>query len=85
MALRQAPRRAIIESNLGTDAYNGRSTDADLARTIVFYCGCGDRSLLVTERAMEMGFKDPRSLDGGYREWVKFGGEIVVAPRFRGR
>lgn len=74
--------RGIIESNLATDAYNGRITDEDLDRTIVFYCGCGDRSVLVTERAAEMGFRDPRSLEGGYREWIRQGGDVIVDPRF---
>lgn len=74
--------RGIMESNLATDAFNGRITDADLEETIVFYCGCGDRSLLVTERAMEMGFKDPRSLEGGYRAWIKAGGDVIVDKRF---
>ena len=74
--------RGVIESNLATCAFKGRITDADLERLIVFYCGCGDRSLLVTERAMEMGFRRPRSLEGGYREWVRSGGAIVVDKRF---
>lgn len=77
--------RGIIESNLNTDAFNGRITDEDLAQTIVFYCGCGDRSLLVTERATEMGFEDARSLEGGYRAWIKAGGMVVVDSRFRER
>ncbi len=74
--------RGVLENSLGTIAYNGRITDHDLAQPIVFYCGCGDRSLLVTERAMEMGFENAFSLDGGFKEWAKSGLEIIVDKRF---
>ena len=74
--------RGVLECNLEKIGFNNRITYEDLKRRIVFYCGAGDRSLLATERAMEMGFVNAMSLDGGYQGWTDSGGDVIVDKRF---
>jgi rhodanese-related sulfurtransferase len=45
----------------------------DLATPIVCYCGGGFRSVLVCESLQRMGYRNVRSLKGGYRGWVDAG------------
>lgn len=49
------------------------------AKTFVFYCASGWRSLLAAKIAQEMGL-DARSLRGGFSEWKK-AGNIIAEPR----
>ena len=52
--------RGIIERDIET-----KYPDKDA--TLVLYCGGGFRSALVAESLQKMGYKNPISLDGGWR------------------
>jgi rhodanese-related sulfurtransferase len=41
----------------------------DKSATIVLYCGGGFRSALAADALQKMGYKNPISLDGGWRAW----------------
>jgi rhodanese-related sulfurtransferase len=41
----------------------------DKSKTLVLYCGGGYRSALVADTLQKMGYKNPISLDGGWRAW----------------
>lgn len=45
----------------------------DKSTTIVLYCGGGFRSALVADNLQKMGYKNPISLDGGWRGWKEAG------------
>ena len=45
----------------------------DRSTSIVCYCGGGYRSVLVCENLQRMGYRDVRSLAGGYRGWIAAG------------
>ena len=45
----------------------------DRSTPIVCYCGGGYRSVLVCENLQRMGYRDVRSLAGGYRGWIAAG------------
>jgi rhodanese-related sulfurtransferase len=52
--------RGIIERDIEA-RYPDKST------TLVLYCGGGFRSALVADNLQKMGYKNPISLDGGWR------------------
>jgi rhodanese-related sulfurtransferase len=41
----------------------------DLEQSIICYCGGGSRAALVTESLQKMGYKNVRSIRGGFRAW----------------
>ena len=41
----------------------------DLDQPIICYCGGGSRSALVTESLQKMGYRNVRSMAGGFRAW----------------
>ncbi len=41
--------------------------------TLVLYCGGGYRSALVADNLQKMGYKNPISLEGGWRAWQAAG------------
>ena len=41
----------------------------DLDQRIICYCGGGSRSALVTESLQKMGYRNVRSIAGGFRAW----------------
>lgn len=41
----------------------------DLDQPIICYCGGGSRSALVTESLQKMGYRNVRSMAGGFRSW----------------
>jgi len=43
--------------------------DAD----IVLYCGGGFRSALAADALQQMGYRNVRSMDGGWRRWIELG------------
>ena len=45
----------------------------DKEATLVLYCGGGYRSALVADNLQKMGYKNPISLDGGWRAWQAAG------------
>ena len=57
----------------------------DFSTPVVVYCDRGDRSALVTENLLKMGYQNVRSLRGGLQSWLESGGELEVSDRFRQR
>ena len=45
----------------------------NLDTRIICYCGGGSRSALVAESLQKMGYKNVRSMAGGFREWKASG------------
>jgi rhodanese-related sulfurtransferase len=45
----------------------------DLTKPIICYCGGGSRSALVAESLQKMGYKNVRSMAGGFRAWKEAG------------
>ncbi len=45
----------------------------DLNQPIICYCGGGSRAALVTESLQKMGYKNVRSIRGGFRAWKAAG------------
>jgi rhodanese-related sulfurtransferase len=45
----------------------------DLDQRIICYCGGGSRSALVAESLQRMGYRNVRSMAGGYRAWKEKG------------
>lgn len=54
--------KGIIERDIETQV-------PDKSATLVLYCGGGFRSALVADALQKMGYKNPISLDGGWRAW----------------
>ncbi len=54
--------KGIIERDIETRV-------PDKSATMVLYCGGGFRSALVADALQKMGYKNPISLDGGWRAW----------------
>jgi len=54
--------KGIIERDIETKV-------PDKSTTMVLYCGGGFRSALVADALQKMGYKNPISLDGGWRAW----------------
>ena len=46
----------------------------DKAAPLVLYCGGGFRSALAAESIQKMGYKQVRSMAGGWSEWIARGG-----------
>ncbi|MGH7788099.1 MAG: rhodanese-like domain-containing protein [Candidatus Binatia bacterium] len=45
----------------------------DLNTPLVLYCGGGFRSALAADSLQKMGYRNVRSMDGGWREWTEKG------------
>jgi rhodanese-related sulfurtransferase len=45
----------------------------DLDQRIICYCGGGSRSALVAESLQKMGYRNVRSISGGFRAWKAAG------------
>jgi rhodanese-related sulfurtransferase len=58
--------KGIIERDIETKV-------PDKSATMVLYCGGGFRSALVADALQKMGYKNPISLDGGWRAWTGAG------------
>lgn len=56
-------------------------TVPDPAAPIVLYCGGGFRSALATDALQRMGYTNVRSMTGGWRGWIEFGGPISGAEQ----
>ena len=46
---------------------------ADKNASVVVYCKSGDRSALATYTLVRMGYKNVKSMDGGWKAWTKAG------------
>ncbi len=58
--------KGIIERDIETAV-------PDKSATLVLYCGGGFRSALVADNLRKMGYRNPISLDGGWRAWNQAG------------
>ena len=58
--------KGIIERDIETKV-------PDKSATLVLYCGGGYRSALVADALQKMGYRNPISLDGGWRAWNEAG------------
>ena len=45
---------------------------------IILYCGGGFRSALVADALQKMGYKNPISMDGGWKRWRELGYPVEV-------
>jgi rhodanese-related sulfurtransferase len=45
---------------------------------IILYCGGGYRSALVADALQRMGYKNPVSMDGGWKRWRELGYPVEV-------
>ena len=48
-------------------------TIPDHSAEIILYCGGGYRSALVADALQKMGYKNPVSMDGGWKRWCELG------------
>lgn len=62
--------KGIIERDI-------EQTVSNKQQQIVLYCGGGYRSALAALSLKHMGYTNVLSLEGGYREWVMYGGATV--------
>ncbi len=60
----------------GTIERDIESKVPDKATTLILYCGGGFRSALVADNLQKMGYKNPISLDGGWRALKESGLEL---------
>jgi rhodanese-related sulfurtransferase len=60
--------RGVLELNIDQVA-------GDMDKEIVVYCGGGSRSALAAYMLQKMGFKNVKSLAGGYRGWKESEGK----------
>lgn len=47
--------------------------EAEVDEELVLYCGGGYRSALAADNLKKMGYRDVKSLKGGFRSWVEAG------------
>src|SRR5262245_8330734 len=58
-----------IHLSKGTIERDIERTIPDRSCTMVLYCGGGYRSALAADNLRKMGYRNPISLDGGWRAW----------------
>ncbi|HTQ57761.1 MAG TPA: rhodanese-like domain-containing protein [Bryobacteraceae bacterium] len=58
--------KGIIERDIETKV-------PDKNTSLILYCGGGYRSALVADNLRKMGYRNPISLDGGWRAWQQAG------------
>jgi rhodanese-related sulfurtransferase len=47
---------------------------------IILYCGGGYRSALAADNLQKMGYRNVKSMDGGFREWKEAGYDLENEP-----
>ena len=52
----------------------------DVDSELILYCGGGSRSALAADNLQKMGYRNVRSLIGGFRSWREAGGSIETGP-----
>ena len=53
----------------------------DHSTPVVLYCASAARSAVATESLAALGYEHPGSLEGGFTEWKRTGGEIVISQK----
>ena len=68
--------KGAVHMSRGTIERDIEGRYPDKGATLVLYCGGGFRSALVAESLQKMGYKNPISLDGGWRALKESGLEL---------
>ena len=68
--------KGAVHMSKGTIERDIETTYPDKDTTLVLYCGGGFRSALVADNLQKMGYKNPISLDGGWRALKASGLEL---------
>jgi rhodanese-related sulfurtransferase len=66
-----------IHMSKGTIERDIEARVPDTSTKMVLYCGGGYRSALVADALLKMGYRNPISLDGGWRAWNEAGLPVV--------
>jgi rhodanese-related sulfurtransferase len=62
-----------IQMSRGTIELDIEEKIPDLNQTIIIHCGAGGRSALAAESLQKMGYKNVRSMAGGFKAWKAAG------------
>jgi len=68
--------KGAVHMSKGTIERDVEAKYPDKATKLVLYCGGGYRSALVADNLQKMGYKNPISLDGGWRALQESGLEL---------
>ena len=68
--------KGAVHMSKGTIERDIENKYPDKNTTLVLYCGGGFRSALVADNLQKMGYKNPISLDGGWRALKESGVEL---------
>ena len=68
--------KGAVHMSKGTIERDIEAKYPDKETTLVLYCGGGFRSALVADNLQKMGYKNPISLDGGWRALKESGLEL---------
>lgn len=68
--------KGAVHMSKGTIERDIEKNVPDKSTTLVLYCGGGFRSALVADNLQKMGYKNPISLDGGWRALKESGLEL---------
>jgi rhodanese-related sulfurtransferase len=71
--------KGAVHMSKGTIERDVETQYPDKETTLVLYCGGGFRSALVADNLQKMGYKNPISLDGGWRALQASGIELEKA------
>ncbi|HEX4138647.1 MAG TPA: rhodanese-like domain-containing protein [Bryobacteraceae bacterium] len=71
--------KGAVHMSKGTIERDVETKYPDKEATLVLYCGGGFRSALVADNLQKMGYKNPISLDGGWRALQASGIELEKA------
>ena len=63
--------RGVLEPKAAADSPARDSQLGDPARPIIVYCGSGARSALAAVTLQELGFRNVRSMAGGFQAWSR--------------
>jgi rhodanese-related sulfurtransferase len=66
---RESHAQNAIHLNRGIIELEIEEQIPDVKQPIICYCGGGSRSALVAENLQKMGYKNVRSMAGGFRAW----------------
>jgi len=69
--------KGAVHLSKGTIERDIESKYPDKDTTLILYCGGGFRSALVADNLQKMGYKNPVSLDGGWKALKESGLEVV--------
>ncbi len=71
----EAHARGALHMSKGTIERDIEKTVPDRDAELILYCGGGFRSALATDALQKMGYRNVRSMSGGWRAWQEAGAE----------